>query len=218
MSDETTPDAPAADGAPAPEATPTDAPAADVTTTQPDAQEADGISREEARKLRSEAAALRKRAKEAETELASRREAEMTEAEKAAKRAEKAEQDAKTVNERLRKANLKAEVAINATKHGVDPALATRLIGEDVEYDDDGEPTNVGDLLADLVKSHPQLAGKPAPVDAGSPANPGNPAGNPPESDADRLRRLHNRVGDDPTRNPEAFGGGVIYHGTTPLA
>lgn len=216
MSDETTPDAPAADGAPAPEATPTPAPEAEVTP-QPDAQEADGISREEARKLRSEAAALRKRAKDAEAELASRREAEMTEAEKAAKRAEQAEQAARDTAERLRQANLKAEVAINATKHGVDPALATKLIREDVEFDDDGEPTNVSKLLADLVKSHPQLAAKPS-VEAGSPANPGNPAGNPPETDVDRLRRLHNRVGNDPTRNPEAFGGGVIYHGTTPLA
>lgn len=79
---------------------------------------------------------------------------------------------------------IRAEVRAHAATAGVPPELAGRLIDyAEIEYDDDGEPSNIAKLLDKLVKQYPQLVpvrqpGAPAqPTSVGTtPANPSRSA------------------------------------------
>ena len=73
---------------------------------------------------------------------------------------------------------IKSEVAVEAAKLGVDPAyldkVARFLDWEEIDVDDNGNPTNVKDLVAQLVKEMPGLkvrsAAQPAPTGGGATA------------------------------------------------
>lgn len=75
---------------------------------------------------------------------------------------------------------IRAEVRAHAATMGIPPELAGRLIDyAEIDYDDDGEPKNIGDLLKKLIKAYPQLVptgtpSAPQPTSVG--ATPGNPA------------------------------------------
>jgi hypothetical protein len=170
MPDETTP-------ANAQAANASDTSAQAATQTTPDAQAADGqepITLEEARRLRSEGQALRKRLKAFEDAQAQAEAAKLTEQERLQKHASdlqaKYDSDTSALTERI----VRYEVERQASKLGiVDPDAAAKLIDwSALEYDEDGTPTNAETLLKDLLKARPWLAqaqqGKAAPSSGGA--------------------------------------------------
>ena len=155
-----------------------------VTQTTPDAQAADGqepITLEEARRLRSEGQALRKRLKAFEDAQAQAEAAKLTEQERLQKHAadlqSKYDADTAALTERI----VRYEVERQASKLNiVDPDAAAKLIDwSSLEYDEDGTPTNAETLLKDLLKARPWLAstqqGKPA-ASSGGATNPSRSA------------------------------------------
>jgi|GEM_PF-814003 len=158
------------------------------TTPEPQAGEGETISLEEAKKLRSESANLRKRLKEldaAHNELKTFKERTETEklsdAEKreAASRkleqqlAEHQSQNSALLRE-LQEARINNEVFKQASKLNIiDVDAASKLIdGSRIEYDDAGNPTNIDALLKDLVKQRSWLVGKPQVQTSGGATNP----------------------------------------------
>jgi hypothetical protein len=169
--DTTSADAQAANADPAQAATSSNAQAA--TDTEP-------VSLEDARKLRSEARAMRDRLKAAESsakelaDLKAKLEADkLTETERWQKQAtdlqSKYDSDTSALTERI----VRYEVERQAAKLGIiDPDAAAQLIDWDaLEYDEDGTPKNADALLKDLLKSKPYLAGK-VQASAGGATNP----------------------------------------------
>jgi hypothetical protein len=148
--------------------------------TTPEPQAGDGtsteaMSPEEAKKLRSESANLRKRLKDAEaskSELAElkkfkeQKDAEtLSENEKKDLEKKKLEQQVAEKEAALEKAlqqvrdsNISRAVLEQAAKMNiVDPGAAILFIKADVELDDSDNPTNIPDLLKALVKEKPYL-------------------------------------------------------------
>lgn len=176
MSDDTT----AAEAPEASDATPTPQDTAPAATPAPQEPEvtADTIDTETARKLRSEAKNLRDAKKQAEKEAADLRakveafEAEkLTETERLQKQADDNAAAAVKASEALKSANLRAEVAVIAAEHGVDAKAASKLIADEVKYNDDSEPENVAELVGSLIESG-VLAKKNTVPSGGLPANP----------------------------------------------
>lgn len=133
---------------------------------------------DDAAAARREAAALRKRAKDAEAEVERLKAASQTDAERLAARAEAAEGKATSTTAALRKAHLRLAVLTAAPDLGiVDPKLAVRLVSDaEVAYDDEThepEPEAVQAALAAIVKEYPHLT-RSGDSDAGSrpPAEP----------------------------------------------
>jgi hypothetical protein len=134
------------------------------------------ITLEEARRLRSEGQALRKRLKAYEEAEEAAKTAALSEVEKANKRATEAEQKIQQYQKQL----VTAQVKLAAQAKGIiDPDIAALAIADKLEYGDDGMPTNTDKALDDLIKNKPYLAAKPAEVPPGSPAQTAQPAGTP---------------------------------------
>lgn len=131
-----------------------------VDTTQPSetpAVEEQSVSLEDMKKVRSEAANLRKRLKDAEAKLGEfetanqsdeeRRTAELTSLQERASRAEAA----------LREANGRNAVYSNAG-NAIDAELLYLYVEKQgIEFDDDGAPTNVDDLITKAREAKPSL-------------------------------------------------------------
>ena len=136
--------------------------------TPPEPQAGDGnepFSFEEAKKLRSEAQNLRKRLKAIEDQTAAEKlaqeEATMSEVEKSKKRVEESNkriQDAEARNQQLQQKLVASEVKIAAQAQGFhNPARISALIKDDLEYGEDGMPSNLDRVLTALAKSDPYL-------------------------------------------------------------
>jgi FKBP-type peptidyl-prolyl cis-trans isomerase len=161
-----------------------------TTTTDPQAGESppESISLDEARKLRSEAANLRKRLKEldaAHNELKTFKEqteaSRLSDTEKQAFAQKKLEQQLaehqssnSELLRQLQETRIDREVVRQASKLNIiDVDAASRLIdGSRIDYDENGQPTNIPDLLKDLVKQRPWLAGKGQLPSSGGATNP----------------------------------------------
>src|SRR5260221_1816651 len=157
-----------------------------ATKTSPDAQAADGqdvITPEDARKLRSEANAMRKREKEALAQLKvyqdkeqQAQDAQLPEIE----RLKKQVSDAESVHDGLIEQLVDREVRLQAAELGVKPEnlkYVAKLIWDDLEFDQEsGMPTNVEPLLKDLLKEL-DLTGKRT-ASAGGATNPGRGSAN----------------------------------------
>lgn len=110
------------------------------------------------KQLRQEAAANRKKAAEAEAKLKAREDADLSETQKLQKQADEANKKAEEAEQRSRQRVARAEVLTEATKAKlVDPDAAYRLIRDDIEFGDDGEPKNVATLIKQLAKDRPYL-------------------------------------------------------------
>lgn len=149
-------------------------------TPTPEPQAGDGketISLDEAKKLRSESLNLRKRLKafeeaEAKAKEAQRQqaEAELTETQKLSKKLTDLQtlydQSTKQTQARI----VQYEVQLQAARMGIhDPDAAAKLMDQSLlEYDEQGNPSNVEDLLKDLIKAKPYLANKPTPTSGGA--------------------------------------------------
>lgn len=80
---------------------------------------------------------------------------------------------------------IRAEVRAHAATVGIPPELAGRLIDyAEIEYDDDGEPKNIGKLLEKLLKAYPQLKAGGTPPTPPQPTSVGMTPGNPARSGA----------------------------------
>lgn len=132
----------------------------DTLSTERDtlAESQDTTNLDDLKKVRSEAANLRKRLKDAETRLQQFEQANQTEDEKRARALKDAEDRAAAAETRYRAAVGRAAVTDAATKAGALSARAVyALIRDDLDFDDDGEPTNIDALLAQAKKDEPYL-------------------------------------------------------------
>lgn len=85
--------------------------------------------------------------------------AQKTELEKAQERAKAAEKAKTEAEQRAKQALTRAAVLAEAAGKVVDPDAAWRLIDSAaIEYDEDGTPSNVGDLVTTLLEERPYLA------------------------------------------------------------
>lgn len=168
-----------------PQAGTSEAQAADEQEQQPES-----ISLEEAKKLRSEAASLRKRLKAFEESEAKRSDAEKTEAQRAADRLAALEAELNTERSARRALLVQSTAATAARKLGFrNPDLAQRLISaNDVEFGDDGTPTNIERLLGDAAKEFPDLV-------SGTTDYGGGPRGQAPGAGADMNKYIRRAAG-----------------------
>jgi hypothetical protein len=117
------------------------------------------ISLEEAKKLRSESANMRKRLKAYEDAEKAAQDAALSQVEKANKAAQELQQK----YEQEHKQHIKAIVQLAASKKGIiDPDLAALAIEASLEFDEQGMPSNLDKALDELIKNKPYLAAKPA--------------------------------------------------------
>ncbi len=168
MPEETNATTTAVDTQAVPPASTTPTQAVTTPTTQPQAGEgqAETMSLEEAKKLRTEAHNLRKRLKEFDDKEEQAKLAALSEVEKAKQQAVKAEQQIQQYREKL----ITAQVQLAAQAKGViDAEAAALLVRGSLEYDDDGMPSNLDKALDTLIKNKPYLA----------PAKPAEPATTP---------------------------------------
>jgi len=158
MGDETTPVAP-------PAGTPGSTPApGGPITTPPEPLAGDGpepISLDAAKKLRSEAKALRERLKAYEDADAAAQAAKLTETERQAKELADSKQRNEDLAAELMEAHVHQDIARFASKFNfvISPDLIAKLIDlADVEWNEDtGRPTNIEKLLEKLAKAEPDL-------------------------------------------------------------
>ena len=113
------------------------------------------------RKLRAEAAEYRKRLRELERAIKAHEEEKLSEHERMQRRVAELERERYEYELRLREHTLRYETMLRARELGiVDPEAAYRLLDlAEVEYDEDGRPTNLERLLRDLVRKRPYLLG-----------------------------------------------------------
>lgn len=138
--------------------------------------------------LRKENASWRRKVRDLEAKVKEFEDARLGETERLQKQAQEAAAQAQAAREALKTARFEAALAREAAKAGVDPALLARLI--DPEYDDEGQPANVGSAVAKVLESYPQL--KPAPAAPPAPAPNSNPT-NPPrvgKLTMDEIKRM----------------------------
>jgi len=146
-------------------ATPVTPTAQAATITSPDAQAADGnsepISLEAARKLRSEAEALRKRLKSYEDAEQAAKDASLGEVERVNKQYADLKEQHETLAAELLEARVYQDVARHAAKlNFILPAdmLAKLLLNDlDAIEFEDGKPKNIETLLQNLAKSTPEI-------------------------------------------------------------
>ena len=170
-----TPQAGDAGNAPTPQA-------GNTTTTEPQAGESQSepLSLDEARKLRSEASNLRTRLKAAEAKAAEfdklkadAEAAKLSETERLQKQLADLQKAHETATAQVKAERARAAIQVQAFQNGIDPKLAARLIElSDLEYDDDGQPSNVPALIKTLIKEYPNLVSKAAPATSGGATNP----------------------------------------------
>lgn len=117
--------------------------------------------RDEEKRLKAELKAAKEKADRLDALEAEK----LSEQEKAAKRAEEAERKAATADAKLQRANLIA--ALSDPSLGIVNARAAAKLIDGVEYDDDGEPTNLGSvdekgsLIASFLEQNAFLRGQP---------------------------------------------------------
>lgn len=131
------------------------------------------ISLEEAKKLRSEAANLRKRMKAYEDAETAARDAQLSETERLKKQYEDLKSQHDTSVKQAQERLVRYEVEKAAARVGIrDPEIAAKLLDyAELDYEDDGSPKNAVKLLERLVKTYPYLAApKPEPA-APAPSN-----------------------------------------------
>ncbi len=105
----------------------------------------------EIRKLRKEAAGYRKKVEEYEA-------SNQTESERQQAALKAAEARAATLETRLRDLSARSAVTDAAAKaNAISPRAVYALIKPDLEFDDDGEPTNVDTLIKQAIKDEPDL-------------------------------------------------------------
>ncbi|HLY30705.1 MAG TPA: hypothetical protein VKQ36_06730 [Ktedonobacterales bacterium] len=166
-------------------------PPANPTTPETPATE-QGLTREQAldalEKARREAAKHRVDAKELEELRAFKQKQEaatLSETERLQKQVSDMQLAQTEAQRKAQERVIRAEVRAHAATVGVPPDLAARLIDySEIEFDGDGEPTNIGKLLEKLIKQYPQLVPSSAAPAAPQPTSVGATPANPSRSGA----------------------------------
>jgi hypothetical protein len=198
MADQTTVQPPAGGGQPPAGETPTQpatAKATDATTpavieaATPAAtgNESETISLEEAKKLRSEAANLRKRLKELDANAQAQADAKLGDLEKATKQLTQTTERVTALSAALRQERVGRMTERLATKLNLEPELTAKLLAaETIEYDDDDQPIDLEKKIKALAQRWPQLV-KPTTATPGAGNNAADGRGTPLPADA-KLR------------------------------
>jgi hypothetical protein len=165
-----------------------------TTTTEPQAGEGqstspDTISLDEAKKLRQEANALRKRLKAFEDAEAKAAVDKLSEKERLEKQIADLQKAHDAAIKQAQDTRISAEIRLQAQSLGIAPDLAEKLIDRAAILDDEGNPANVGDALKALAKTYPMLVSKSAPA-----APTGGGATNPSKSQSSTPPALSDEV------------------------
>ncbi len=114
------------------------------------------------RQLREEAAKHRTEKAAAQAELKKLQDAQLSDAERQSKRLAELEAQSQRFDADKRDLQARLTVEREARKLGViDEDAAYRLLDSSkLKFDDDGRPTNAGDLLKELVRERPYLSGQ----------------------------------------------------------
>lgn len=134
-----------------------------TTTPTPEPQAGDGlehISLEEARKLRRENQTLRQRQKQLDEAEEAAKAAQLSEVERTKREHDKLKAEHDAYRATTQKQMVRYEVAAAAASLNIiHPDAAAKLLDEsELEYDEDGKPTNARALLEKLLKNMPYLA------------------------------------------------------------
>jgi seryl-tRNA synthetase len=129
------------------------------------AVDAQSPSPEEIRKLRSEAASLRKRAKAAEDELRKRDDAALSDAQRLEREKSGLEAKVSQLESRLRDANVQAIAAKVGVKADLVDTVSALIDWDDVDTDD---AKAIEKAVKELVKERPSLSSKPEGMDGGA--------------------------------------------------
>lgn len=126
--------------------------------TQADTQAVkdESVSIDDLRKVRSEAQNLRKRLKDAEARVSEFEAANQTDDEKRTRELTALQERADRAEQALRKANGRTAVHAKAG-NAVSAEALYRYVKDDIEFGDDGEPTNIDDLITSARESEPSM-------------------------------------------------------------
>lgn len=126
------------------------------------------------KKANAEAASHRHKANELDKLKAETEAAKLSETEKLQKQLAELQKAHDTISRQSQERIISYEVRLQAAQMGiVDPDAAAKLLDwSEIEYDDNGTPKNVNDLLKALIKAKPYLAGKAASATSGGATNP----------------------------------------------
>jgi hypothetical protein len=154
---------------------------ASIPPTEPQAGDSqtpssDTISLDEAKKLRQEANALRKRLKAFEDAEAKAAVDKLSEKERLEKQIADLQKAHDAAIKQSQETRISAEIRLQAQSLGIAPDLAEKLIDRAAILDDEGNPTNVGDALKALAKTYPMLVSKSAPAAAPTGGGATNPS------------------------------------------
>lgn len=135
-----------------------DPPAQAADAQQPTAGSADGEGALDAAGLQRELAAARREAAGYRTRLKTYEDGQKSEAEKAAERIAELERSNAELAAARREDTLRLSASAEARRLGFrNPDIAYRFVSGAVEFDDAGQPKNLGKLLEDIAKSDPYL-------------------------------------------------------------
>lgn len=144
----------------------TDAPSPEDTDgAQAAADGAQSPSPEEIRKLRAEAAGLRKRAKAAEDELRKREDADLSMTQKLEREKTGLEARISDLESRLRDANVQTIATKVGVKADLVDTVSALIDWDDLDADD---PKAIEKAVKELVKERPSLSSKPDGMDGGA--------------------------------------------------
>lgn len=153
-------------------------------TPEPAQRDADAEVKKAYAKLRT----AEKEAEKLKARLAQIEEAQLSENEKLARRADEAEQKLTLAEQRIRKANLLSE--LSKPELGIVNAQAAAKLIDGIEYDDEGEPSNLAEVLPVFLENHSFLLQPATPLKPKAPAvNAGDGTGDETQHDltADEL-------------------------------
>lgn len=130
----------------------------DTTNQQPESQadKVQNVSLEDMKKVRSEAANLRKRLRDAEEKVSQFETANQSEDERRSAELQSLQERADVAERALRVANGRTAVFSKAG-NAVSQEALYRFVRDDIEFDDDGSPANIDELVAQARKSEPSL-------------------------------------------------------------
>jgi membrane protein involved in colicin uptake len=116
------------------------------------------ISLDEAKKLRTEAASLRKRLRDAESKVQAAEDAKKPELDRLLSERDRYKADMEAAQKRAQdKAGKSAAIEAARAANAISATAIYALVRDRIEYDDDDEPTNLERLIADARKAEPSL-------------------------------------------------------------
>jgi hypothetical protein len=116
------------------------------------------VLEQERDKAKADAKRVDRLLKDAQRRLAEFENADKSDEEKRAAELKALTDRADAAEQKLRSANAKAALTAAATAaKAIDPTAIVALVRESLEYDDDGEPTNVETVIAEARTRHPAL-------------------------------------------------------------